>query len=188
MKRMFSCIIISMLMVGCSLSAEQRAHRLIKDYTYKNIDDPALYESVDFGTLDTVRYSGGLWNAVLDLHFNTVLFGDRRDKLLYKNILGNFDSPLRYDDIDPASIKQPVIETMNQIFGSEEPHPEVKKSILRLDSIQTEVKKSFLGLRMVHSYRMNYSKGKKLRKAMFYFDRDLTRVDSVRVLPRELKM
>lgn len=187
MERLFFVCIISMLMAGCSLSAEQRAHRLIKDYTYKNIDDPALYESVDFGTLDTVRQSKGLWKAALNLHFCTTVFGTHRDKLLYRNILGDFQ-PLFHDNIDLASFKQPAIEAMNQIFGSEEPHPDVKESILRLDSIQTEVKKSFLGLRMMHSYRMNYPKGKKLRKAMFYFDRDLTRVDSVRVLPREPEM
>jgi hypothetical protein len=50
-----SLIILSIAIVGCSKSNEEKAKDAIKTYLNENLDDISTYEPVKFGNLDTLK-------------------------------------------------------------------------------------------------------------------------------------
>ncbi|PVH26298.1 hypothetical protein [Sphingobacterium corticibacter] len=96
MKLFFpKCIIVLLIVFGCTRSNEDKAHTLIEDYIAKHAHDPESYESVEFGNLDPV---------------DNLVFADQKYQELQKQL--DIES-----DLD---IKLQIIDELRQMLDSKE--------------------------------------------------------------------
>ena len=54
MKNIFLTILFALSLISCEKSNEEKAKEAIRTYLNENLDDMSTYESVKFGTLDTL--------------------------------------------------------------------------------------------------------------------------------------
>ena len=158
-KLNFVVVVSVILFVGCS-NPEKRAQKLIKESLQQTLNDPKSYESMEFGSLDSLFTN---LNNIPDYYFLSLKFDmflalfndakrdynyafDMKEKKLYAEFMK--------DHADSMQLINAEIEKIENTFISE-----------------------FDGWKMTHKFRANNAMGAKtIGSCIFFFDKDITTV------------
>lgn len=151
MKKYILSLMAASLIASCTSTPtlEEQARSLIKDYITENAHNPATYEAVSFGTLDSIFSSYAASERYKELNslcdsFNSIYTA-------YMDAL-NFDSAKAYLDK-----KHDIYRTMNEESDTYKGH--------------------HIGFQMSHRYRAASKIGAiSLGTTVFYFDKEITRI------------
>lgn len=174
MKKIIYSLLILLITISCTESNEDKAKKLIRNDLKLSLHDEKSYESVSFGSLDSV-------------------FTDFSDDLLILNYFLKYES---FKDIVEKGIKDmeiykgmisPGYKVRFNIAKKEstEGLDSMKFYAAKMDSLKMIFVPEFKGWSMNHSYRANNSSGNKIIEHYRYnFNKELTRVSSSKDISR----
>ena len=167
--RMILCTVMALLVLGCSPSNEKKAQKLIGEKLKETLNDFSSYESVKFGTLDTV-YTSILENA--DYYTKTLTL--EKYTLMATQALGEADM---YSEMSGVSNGKKYDSAMKRALLYQDSVKLLKPVI---DSVEQAFVPKQVGWRMKHSFRANNAVGAKiLDEYTFFFNIDLTEITGV---------
>ena len=160
--------VVALAVVGCS-SPEKKAQKLIKEHLKQTLNDPKNYEPINFEGLDstftTIRENSDYSTAYAAF---TVYASHTQDKS-------------RYEDFDEHKLKH-VVDT--EFWQSE--IDSLAKYVEILKEMEKEFIPEFKGWSMKHKFRAkNAMNATILNKYIFYFDKDITKIDDYEILDDE---
>jgi len=100
--RITLCAILAFLVIGCSPSNEKKAQKLIAAELKQSLNDYSSYESVSYGTLDSV------FNSLLE---DTVYFSKKMDLERYQVLV-----PIEPKYQDSINALKPYVDSVEQAF------------------------------------------------------------------------
>ena len=168
-KLIFIAILFGIIATGCT-SPEKKAQNLIKDKLKETLHDWSSYESVKFGTLDSVYTT--IWD-----NDQYVSYTEKYIKYA-KQLKKSMEEVESYEDMYSnwaLSKKRAALENAQFNLDS------VNFYKPKMEELEENFSPDFKGWGMTHSYRANNAGGNKvIGHYMFHFDKDMTKViDSV---------
>lgn len=166
MRNLIIVGIVCLFAFSCSVSNEKKAQKLIKLQLKETLHDYSSYESVKFGTLDTV------FTSILEdsAYYSTQDKFKRYERLaesalseanMYSEMRGSYYAKKYEVALRTANNYQDSIKLLKPI----------------IDSIEKVFKPIQNGWRMTHTFRSNNAIGAKtLGTLLFFFDMDLTKI------------
>jgi len=166
MKKKIFIAVLGIIFISCT-SNEKKAEKLITQTLKETLHDWSSYESVKFGTLDstfTTVYNDTVYlsyKAKLMAYFNK-LEETMKEIKFYDDMYSNWALQKRKKllmiaqmCLDTIKIYEPIYKEMEENFTPE-----------------------FKGWKMQHSFRAKNAGGNKvIRHYLYYFDKDLTKVN-----------
>lgn len=156
MKNILYALLACIILVSCSVSPEKKAQKLIEKQLQESLHDWKSYESVKFGTLDSV-------------------YTDTLDDSVYLHALARFEA---YKDIRDKKADEYFI-THSELLQKQvlELADSVEKYSLIKDSIEKVFEPQFNGWSMNHTFRANNANGNKvIGHHLYTFDKKLIRI------------
>lgn len=167
MKRITIIITVVAAMVFSCTSPEKKAQKLIKQYLMESLDDQKSYESVNFGSLDSV-IEEELTKEYYDIGVKYSICMTLLDRSLYTindsiKCASYIDSIGLKVDIDSAEL--------------------YKELLIKMAEEGKEFVMEFIGLSMKHKFRAkNKMNATILNEIVFYFDKDITKIIDIEKL------
>ena len=178
MKKIFSYVLLSMLLIACSQSQEQKAEALIKESLKKTLYKPDTYKSVET-KVDSA-------------------FSPYDDPALYEEMakLGKITSDYQQLEEKAKDAKSTMAlwdnpyQTEYERYAYEEAKEEYDEANAQLEKLKTKGRKiydkvvsmlqedrKFIGYKAVHNYRADNNLGNTLiGNSVFFIDEDFTKV------------
>jgi hypothetical protein len=143
---------MTFLIVSCSPSNEKKAQKLIGLKLNETLHDFSSYESVKFGSLDTI-YTSLLEN---DEYYNALQKLDFYKTMIELSI--GAPSPSVYSNPDSIAFYSKIIDSLEKSFVPQQ-----------------------IGWRMIHTFRSNNAMGNKtIGHYLYTFDLDITKISESR--------
>lgn len=158
-----------MLLAGCSQTPEEKAQELITEELKMRLDDPSSYESVKFGTLDSV-----MTNIYNDPEIMAV--EDKRTSFTRRTI-AYLDKATYYQNEGLLSIYQFYLDSIKLMKDSSE------LVSFELQTMRENFKPKFVGWKMTHTFRAKQAgQDKKIEERIAYFDKEFTKLLDIRAI------
>jgi hypothetical protein len=158
MKNLFFIIVV-FTTIGCSVTPEKKAQKIIKEYLKENLDNWNSYESVSFGKLDS------LFSKITDDEKYVKITSDILQWSQDYNYVDNYmNGKVAYYD------KQEFHKGLRAADS-------IKKYLPIHDSLENNFRPKHIGWKMPHSYRSTNPIGAIIiHKDTFYFDFGINKI------------
>ncbi len=165
MYRFLFVLFIGILLSSCN-SPEDKAKSLIKQNLKESLHDWDSYESVKFGSLDSVYTTIEDNRYYLECYAKLILYNKKGEEVL--------DEIKIYDDLYSSwadNKRRKLLTEAKEYIDS------INKYQLICKQLNNDFKPEFSGWKIQHSYRCNNALGNKIiSHYMYYFNKDITEI------------